>query len=552
MLRSVLWKTLRDQRYAAPVWGLCLGLVLVAVAAGWARAYPDAASRALLAREVEGTLAVAQVFYGKPSHIDRLGGFVEWRGLGLFPVLLGLFAVLATTGTTRGAEARGELEVVLVAAGGRGRLFAEQSGGLLLALAVVGALVWAALLLCGPAAGEAALSPVRSALAVVNVCLGAACFGAVALLAAQLLPSRRVAALAGGIALVAAYVWNNLALVVTALGPARPLSPLYLVSRSTPLADGRVDPWAMAALALLTAAVAAAAGGLFVRRDLGATAALPVPRRMRAAVGVWARRTSRGGSQRLLSGPYARGVRDALGPTLAWGAALGAYALLIAALTPMASASFARQVRLQAFLGELGRGDFGADSGFLSLGLFTFLPALVALFAVTLAASLAAEEREGQLELELTAPVPRWRYFVLRAGAAWTAVGLVLLLPGGLFLVVTGLAGLHVDGARAVAAVLVLVPLGWAVAGFGYMTAAARPRAVAAMAGAVVAASYALDLLAPLWRLPDAVRDLSLFRLAGQPLTEGVRWGGPATLAALGVLFVLAGAVAFSRRDIVR
>src|SRR5206468_764459 len=155
MLRSVLLKIVRDQRRAAPAWGVGMALLLVATAAGWANAYPDAAGRQRLAAELSGSLSFGQVLYGEPTQVDELGGFVAWRALGLAPVILGIFAILAATAATRGAEERGEIDVVLVATRGRARLFTEQAGGLAVTLTVVLILGWAGLLLCGPAAGEA-------------------------------------------------------------------------------------------------------------------------------------------------------------------------------------------------------------------------------------------------------------------------------------------------------------------------------------------------------------------------------------------------------------
>ena len=66
---------------------------------------------------------------------------------------------------------------------------------------------------------------------------------------------------------VASYLINALAQVTSALRPARPISPYYLVLGYEPLAHGlRL----VGAVSVLTAAAAAAAVGgvLFARRDL--------------------------------------------------------------------------------------------------------------------------------------------------------------------------------------------------------------------------------------------------------------------------------------------
>jgi ABC-2 type transport system permease protein len=66
---------------------------------------------------------------------------------------------------------------------------------------------------------------------------------------------------------VASYLINALAQVTSALRPARPLSPYYLVLGNEPLAHGLRLVGAVPVLAA-AAAIAAAGGILFARRDL--------------------------------------------------------------------------------------------------------------------------------------------------------------------------------------------------------------------------------------------------------------------------------------------
>ena len=66
---------------------------------------------------------------------------------------------------------------------------------------------------------------------------------------------------------VASYLVNALAQVTTALRPARPISPYYLVLGNEPLAHGLRPAGTL--LVLGVAVVLAAAGGVvFARRDL--------------------------------------------------------------------------------------------------------------------------------------------------------------------------------------------------------------------------------------------------------------------------------------------
>jgi ABC-2 type transport system permease protein len=542
VLRSILLKTLRDQRRSALIWGVSLAMLVALASVAWANAYPDEADRARLAADIAGSLSAGQAFYGEPVNVDEHGGFIAWRILGLYPVLLGIFVVLAATAATRGLEERGEVDVVLAAGPGRARQFTERALGVALALGFACTLVFAGLMFAGPAAGEPALSAGRSAGASLNLWLAALMFGALGLLTAQLSGSRRTAAMVAGVLLIAAHLWANLGLVLESIEPLRPLSPLYLYGLSTPLADGEISAAGMGGMLAIAVAVSAGAGRLFTLRDIGATTQLPVR--------ITSSRAGGTGSLRLLGGIFQRGVRGVLGQAAAWGVCLGAYAALIAAITPTVRGALADEEQVNDLIGHLDRGTLAADAGFLSIGLFTLLPALVALFAVTLASSWASDEREGRLEMELAAPLARSRLFVARAGAALAAIAVAVAIAGAAFAVTTALAGVEVSSERQALAMVVLVPLGGTVVAAGYGLAAWRPGIAAAGAGLLVAGSFFLDLLAPLFDLPSATRVVSVFYLAGHPIVEGAEVAGPIGLVAATAMLVAVGSWLFARRDI--
>jgi putative exporter of polyketide antibiotics len=255
---------------------------------------------------------------------------------------------------------------------------------------------------------------------------------------------------------------------------------------------------------------------------------------------------------RLLGGLFQRGLRGVLGQAAVWGAGFGAYAVLIAAITPTVREAIADEEGVNDLIGNLDRGTLAADAGFLAIGLFTLLPALVALFAIILASAWAAEEREGRLEMELTAPLPRSRIFVARAGAGLVAVAVAIAIAGAAFWVTAALSGVEVSPERKLSAILVLAPLGGAVLAAAYTIAGWKPAIAAAGAGSLVAGSFFLDLLAPLFDLPAAARAVSVFYLAGQPILEGAELAGPLALIAVIAVLIAAGAFLFARRDIAR
>ncbi len=552
MFRSTLLKTLRDHRSGALGWGIALGLLLPVTGWAWAHAYPDAQARALIADQIEhGGLSIVGVFYGEPHRIDTIGGLIAWRGMGLYAVLLGFYVILTAAGISRGAEERGDLELVLATTQARGRLFAEQILGLMGILAVAGTFIWLGLCLTGPTWHKGILDPARAALAIVNLLTAVALFGALALLAAQFVRTSRAAALASGTAMIAAHLWNNLAFVVPAIERARAISPLYLYSRSTPLSNGHFDVAAWSLLLGITVGVTVGAGALFVRRDIHDAVPLHIAvRRLRTRVLVPFAGQRPGA--RLLGGVVSRGLRSVMVMAAAWGAGLGAYVALFAALDRSAVNAFRNQEEAQRLLQRLGRASLASDTGFIALALFSFLPTLLAIYGVTLASSWASEESDGRLELELTCPIGRRRYFLRRLLAGTVAVLIVVSMLGASFFVAAAAARLDLPWGRVAAAVALLIPLTVAIMTLGYAVSTWRPNAVGAVAGALVGASFFLYVLAPLFKAPDFVRDLSFFQLYGQPVIDGVDWLRVGLLCLLALLLAVGGMIAFERKDISR
>lgn len=141
------------------------------------------------------------------------------------------------------------------------RLAALAAGITALAVAT-GAALWIFSALLDMGLGLRAIASAAAALGIFGLFAGAV---AIAVGAATGSPAaaRGVAALAA----VASYLVNALAQVTSALRPARPLSPYYLVLGNEPLAHGL---WLAGAVSVLAAVIviAAAGGILFARRDL--------------------------------------------------------------------------------------------------------------------------------------------------------------------------------------------------------------------------------------------------------------------------------------------
>ncbi|MBN9492570.1 ABC transporter permease subunit [bacterium] len=549
MFRSITLATFRSKRRPAVAWGAALAaFTLLTMWSNWRSEYPTEEARQRLAEQVEGGLAFVQVLFGEPERVDEFRGHLEWRGLGLHPLLLGLFMVMSATAVSRGAEERGELDLILTTPRSRSRIFIEQASGVALALLTACAFIWFAALVSGLVAGEPVPPPGLALLSIVNLGLVAALFGAIALLVAQLVRSRRAAATTVGAILVGSYLWSNLGLVAGSLEGWRWLSPFYLYSRSTPLADGQVSAWALGLLTALTLSCLAGAGLLFTRRDADAPASVPWPAFMK--------RASRGpghgaGGTRLFGDSFQWGLRAALGQTLIWGLGAASFAALFAAVTPAIRRGFEDLSEAREAVAQF-EFDLTSDAGIISALLFLVLPLLLCLFAATVTTAMASEEQSGRLELDLVYPVRRISYFLQRATAALLAVAVATALAASAFLVSAFLMDFDLDWARAILASVLLVLPPSIVVAFGYALAGWRPRLVTGGVATALAASFFYDLLAPALDLPGPLRKLSIFQLYGQPLLDGVRWVDMAVMLALVVAFLAVGAFKFERRDILK
>lgn len=547
MLRSVYTKTLRDLRWGILAWGAGIGALAVATAFGWATAYPDEASRQQLLAAIRSGLTVAQVFYGQPRAIDRLGGFIEWRVLSITPVLLGVYLILAATGMTRGAEESRSSEVVAATPRTRLRVLIEQVAALVTAITFIAAIIGGLILTSGIVTGESTPSPLRVAGACANVAAATLFFGALGLFAAQFFARRRTAALAATGAMIVFYLANTLPLVVPGLRGVRYVSPLYFYTRSSPLADGHMDWPAFGVLLLIAAAVTGLASFASQRRDLFDTYHLRRQPARPAAPDAVSDRTGPA-PQTFLRNSLGRGMRDALVTTASWAVGISLLAVLMTALAPNM-----RQALLDQSGNSILHQFVTSEKEILSALLFSFLlPPLVTVFGVTLAGSWAGDELGQRLELELAAPVPRWKMFVERLIAAFASEATALIVVGLTIGATVELGGLDVPLAAVAAALGMLFVLVACVVAIAFAVASWRPELAAAGAGAFVAVSYFANLVIPLFGLATWVRYLSVFGLYGTPLATGVSFWRVGVLLAVTLSFACAGAAGFQRKDIAK
>lgn len=231
-------------------------------------------------------------------------------------------------------------------------------------------------------------------------------------------------------------------------------------------------------------------------------------------------------------------------------------ALLMGLIYPSYRDSFA-QIEIPAFFeGFLGEaGSLGSPAGFLTAEVFSWLPILIAVFAVVWGTgTLAGDEASGELDPLLALPVRRREVLAGKAlglAAGLTAITLALL-PG--LLAGAAAADMDIGAGRLAGACVAQVPLVLLYLAVGMFAAAALPtrRAAAVLTTAALVAAYAVQIVASV--VPDLAWLERLTPLhwadASVELTQGpqpLRWLG--LLAATVVVLALAAAL-FERREI--
>lgn len=199
--------------------------------------------------------------------LSTAGGYLGVELMGFMgPALIAVYAIGAGSAAIAGEEDRGGLEVTLSAPVSRVRVFGERFAALAAGVAIVmiaaGAALWVFSALLGMGLALGAIASAATALGIFGLFAGT-----VAIAAGAATGSAAVARGVAALVVVASYLVNALAQVTSALRPARPISPYYLVLGNEPLAHGLRLAGAASVLAAV-AAIAVAGCVLFARRDL--------------------------------------------------------------------------------------------------------------------------------------------------------------------------------------------------------------------------------------------------------------------------------------------
>jgi ABC-2 type transport system permease protein len=535
--RSVIGKTLRDSRRTTIIVSALLFLLLISVTAAVANEFDTPAKRKSLADLVAGLPPILQGLAGKPINVETMGGYVQYKYGTFFPIVLSLWSILALSSTLASEAKRGSLEFVAAAPISRRRIVLEKLSGHIVVITIASVAVFLSTAIAGAVNGKLPgdeISVTAAFAYALQLGLMALAAGGLAFALSQFLGRGPGVAIAGAV-MFGGWILNGYQGAVPVLAPFANLTWFGWTSNHLPLA-GVYDwpsliPVALAVVLLFVIGVEA-----FVRRDIGATSAVPTPSLPRFLVG--------------LGGPAARSFGNGLPTALAWGLGLGIYGLVIAASATaftdliQTSPDVARMLQ-QVFPGT----DILSVGGFLQLLFFQFGLILAGLAAATLVGSWSGDETSGRLEMLLATPLARARW-VMSGGVAIAGLIVVFVILAEIGIAI-GTAMIGGDLRGPVVGTLALGAFAAAFAGIGVAIAGVSRSSWAAPAVALLTiGTWFVDTIVPAFKLPDLVHQLALSAHYGLPMLGQWDVAGLVASGVLAVGGVAVGVWGFGRRDL--
>jgi ABC-2 type transport system permease protein len=476
---------------------------------------------------------------GEPINLETMGGFLSWRVGNFLPVVLGLWPVIALSGTLAGEAAKGSLDLLASTPQGRRTIALEKLAGhvtaVILAMLLLAATIWAVGAFFAALPGDEI--PLSAALGQVTLYgLMMLFVGAVAFATAPFVGRTRAAAI-GLLVLFGSYLVESYSSLSDLLDRLSALSFFEWTAGHRPLA-GVTDWTSVAILAALVVVLFAFGTVAFGLRDVGAV----------ANVG-WLRLPSLPAGIR---GPFTRQLSDRAALATAWGLGIGLYALLVIASSSAFSKLIDQLPQIEALLKAIYPDlDLHQPSGLLQLTFFSFGSFILGLAGASFLAGWSSDEGRRRLEVVLSTPRSRASWAFLSALGVLAAVALVGIVIG-VFIAV----GVANQGGDVVQPLVGIAVLTLAAAGFTGMGLAAgglvRLSLAAGVTAFLVIATLLIDTLGAALKLPDWVLDLSLYRHVGQPMAGVVEPFGVAVAAVMVVGGLVLCTVGLRRRDIGR
>ncbi len=538
MIRWMAWRLHRRGLLGFSVGGFLISLFYGAAFLQAAGTTPE--SQAAFGRSVNAVAKQFAFIIPVPVHPETLGGYEQYKWLAAAIIMMMIWAVVAGVGVGRGDEDRGITEQWLAAGLSRARLLLARSAAFGLSLLIACVMCVLGISVIAPAvhqdpnvAGELGKA--------LSMFVGLfACF-AIALLISQF-PAERQTATAFGVGVpVLLLIVNGIADTIDSASWIGVITPFHWMEKTTSAAPGGVfDVAATIGLAVAAVALLAATIPIFQRRDIG-SGLFSWGRRTAPAVRVASRNP-------LLRTPFTEGLWEQRVGLSVWVIGTLVLGSLMLSVTKSVADALYADPNLAAVFQRAAPGPIYAS--LLGIIWFGIALLLLAAYAVVQVSRWASQDQEGRVEMLISAPISRSRVVVDRALEFATAsfliviggyVGLAIKLPS---------AGLQLDAGHVFRASLLLWPFALAFGGLGVAVASRWPRIAVPFLAAFAVVEYFLGDLAPLFKMPDWVANLSVFHLYGNPVVGAASWTPPLLMVLVFLVGFGAALYLMQRRDV--
>jgi len=512
MIRWMAWRLHRRGLIGFSVGGFLISF-LYGVAFQQA-AGTTAASQAAFGRSIDLVAKQFAFLIPVPVHPETLGGYEQYKWLSGAIVLMMIWAALAGVGVGRGDENRGLTEQWIAAGVSRTRLLLARSAafGLVLLIGCVASTLGIVAIAPGVHQDPNFLGEMGKSL---SMAAGLFAGYALALLISQLPAERQTATAFGVGALVLLLVVNGIADTVDSvswIGVVSPFHWMELTSSAAP--GGTFDLGATLLLAVAAALFIAVSALVFARRDIG-SGLFTWGRHAGAAVRVASRNV-------MLRWPFTEGLWEQRVGLAVWVVSTLLLGSVMVSVTRSVTDALLADPALAAVFKSASTGSVYA--GILGLMWFGFALLLLAGYAVVQVSRWSTQDNEGRIEMLLSAPVSRTRVIVDRA--LEFAVASLLIVVGGYVGVAAKApaSGLNLDAGHLFTASALLWPFALAFGGLGVALASRWPRIAVPFLATFAVVEYFLGDLAPLFKAPAWVANLSVFHLYGNPISGTRSW----------------------------
>lgn len=262
----------------------------------------------------------------------------------------------------------------------------------------------------------------------------------------------------------------------------------------------------------------------------------------------------------MLRNVFTKSLWDQRRGIVIWSLAVAAVGVMYAAFYPSMNSSemaAAMEAFPEGLREALGMTDITSPAGYLGSTTYGLLgPVLMIMFAGGLGVrAVAGDEENGQLDVLLAHPVPRWSVIVQRAAAMALAVltaGIVLFVAMAAAAGPAQFASLGTGNLAAATLQLALLGLVFGTLGLAVGGLTGSRGLAWGVVGAVAGLSYLANTLGPTVDAIAFTQNLSPFHYysGGQPLRNGLQVADSLALVGIVVALVAVAVVGFRRRDV--